>query len=117
MQTIFGACVGVSFRGATARDIVKGLKVGNKLLFEREPSNVYDKNAVRVIEPESGEFVGYLAKESNMEVADHLDNDLPYSCEVASFLTTIKPHLRINLYTVEEGNGEADGETTEPEPS
>lgn len=117
MQTVFGALVGVSFRGGEAREIVKELEIGARLLFEREPSNPYDSNAVRIIEPVSGVFVGYLAKESNMEVAAHLDEDLPYSCEVASFLTSIKPHLRIELCSVAEGNGEVNGEGAEPQSS
>lgn len=102
MIEIFSTVVGITFRPASAKEAMDSLVIGDRLLFEPEPSNPYDSNAVKVIEPESGEFIGYLSRESNSEVAEHLADDNPYHCEIVSFLSTRKPHVRIELYDREE---------------
>lgn len=107
---IFAAVVGITFRPASAKEAMDALGIGDRLLLEREPSNPYDSNAIRVIEPESGEFIGFIAKESNMEVAAHLDEDGPYRCEIVSFLATRKPHVSITLFAPDEADEFGDGE-------
>jgi hypothetical protein len=102
MIEVFSTVVGITFRPASAKEAMDSLVIGDRLLFEAEPSNPYDSNAVKVIEPKSGEFIGYLSRESNSEVAEHIADDNPYHCEIASFLSTRKPHVRIELYDREE---------------
>lgn len=97
MIEINAPLMGVNFRPPEAKSVVDQLTIGQRLLLEPEPSNPYDSNAVRVIEPKSGEFIGYLAKVSNAETAEHLANGGEYECEVLSFLGTRKPNLGIRL--------------------
>lgn len=113
MIEVFSTVVGITFRPASAKVAMDSLTVGSRLLFEPEPSNPYDENAVKVIEPESGEFIGYLSRESNAEVAEHLSLDNPYHCEVASFLSTRKPHVRIELFDREEPAKAIESDTDE----
>ncbi len=99
---IFSTLVGVSFRPASAKEIVKALSTGDELFLEHEPSNPYDSNAVKVYSDESFDdefFIGYLSRESNAETAEHLANVGEYNCEIVSFLNTMKPHLKITLHT------------------
>lgn len=110
MIEVYSAVVGISFRSAEAKAVMDNLANGDRLLLEPEPSNPYDSNAVRVIEPESGEFIGFLSRESNSEVAAHLAEDKPYHVEILSFLSQRKPHVSIKLYEVDEGDEGAGGE-------
>lgn len=98
MIEINAPLMGVQFRPAGAKAIVDQLTIGQRLELEPEPTNQYDANAVKVIEPESGEFIGYVAKVSNYETAQHLANGGAYACEVLSFLGTRKPDLGIRLF-------------------
>lgn len=107
MQTILAALVGVQFRPASAKEIVDNLEIGQDLTLEHEPSNEYDINAVKVLDPQSGEFIGYIERSMNYEIAKHLEESSPYTCKVVSWLATRKPHLQIELLGDEEGHGEA----------
>lgn len=98
---IFSTLVGVNFRPAEARALVKDCQIGHVFSLEAEPSNPYDSNAVKVIDPETGTFVGYLSRESNMETAEHLSTGGTATASIVSFLGTYKPHL-----LVEFGDGE-----------
>lgn len=102
MIEVYSAVVGIHFRPPEAKAVMDEVEIGDQLLLEPEPSNPYDSNAVRVIEPESGEFIGFLSRESNAEVAAHLAEDKPYYVEVLSFLAKRKPHVSIKLYEVDE---------------
>lgn len=110
MIEVFSAVVGISFRPASAKAAMDTLTIGDRLLLEPEPSNPYDSNAVRVIEPESGEFIGFLSRESNSEVAAHLAEDGPYAVRIESFLSSRKPHVSIKLYEADEPEDETIGE-------
>src|SRR3546814_3524175 len=79
---ILAALVGMNFRPSEAREVVKTLQIGHTLHLEPEPSNPYDPNAVKVIEPESGQFIGYLSRESNAETSAHLNERGEYECAV-----------------------------------
>lgn len=73
---------GLSFRPAEAKDVVRLLEVGDDLLLEREPYNVHDANAIKVLTPE-GTFIGYCDKLSNAPVAALLDEGVtPSSCKI-----------------------------------
>lgn len=99
IETVNAPLMGVNFRPAEAKERVKALEIGERLLLEREPSNEYDPNAVKV-KTQDGFFIGYVARTNNYEVADHLSRDLPYRCEVLSFLTTLKPDMEIKLFAI-----------------
>lgn len=96
-EQIFATLVGVNFRGAEAIAFVRDSQTGHSWNLEAEPSNPYDANAVKVIDPDSGLFVGYLSRESNMETAAHLNSGGKAFATTVSFLGTIKPHLLIEF--------------------
>ena len=92
--------VGVSFRPIEAKAMVNSLVAGQKLLLEREPTNAYDMNAIKVIEPESGIFLGYIDKINAMEMNYALETCGDYSCEVF-YPDKRRPALKISI---DEGN-------------
>lgn len=109
MDQIFSTLVGVNFRPPEARALVKFCQTGHVFDLEAEPTNPYDANAVKVIDPETGHFVGYLSRESNAETAEHLSNGGRAQATIVSFLGTYKPHLSIEF----DPAGEADGSDSE----
>lgn len=90
---VFSPLVGVTFRGAEVKEIVKNLTAddGERLTLEREPTNPYDVNAVKVLC--DGTHVGYIAKENNIAVAMALDEGAEVSVKIIGFENTIKPTL------------------------
>ena len=59
---------GVTFEGR--QDIIKGLRSGTDIMFERDPENKYDPNAVKVLA--EGKHIGFLPRGS--WVAKEMDN-------------------------------------------
>ena len=94
---IFVSLVGVSFRGAEAKEVVKHLTRddGKLLSLEAEPDNEYDSNAVKVIHDPSGLHIGYLARENNYDVFSALQNATELCIEIVGFENTFKPTLLI----------------------
>jgi hypothetical protein len=75
---------GTSFRPITAKTIVAGFQGGEALLIEREPHNQFDPNAIMVLDPETREHLGYVAKEVAVELAPMMDEGRFFSCRVES---------------------------------
>jgi len=104
---------GVNFRPTVAKEVVLALNVGDKLSLEREPSNKFDENAIRVLHPdeeaEDSRFLGYVAKEVAVVIAPLMDEGTEYSAEVYSFYNTITPVLFIS--PVKETETETVGES------
>jgi len=96
---IFVNLVGVTFRGAEAKEIVKRLTTedGDKLSLEPEPDNDYDSHAVRVIHDPTQIHIGYLARENNYEVFKALERGEPLNVRIVGFENTwtLKPTLLI----------------------
>jgi hypothetical protein len=101
---VFSPLVGVTFRPAEAKDIVRGLtqEDGDKLSLEAEPDNAYDPRAVKVIHTPTGEHLGYIARENNFEIFNALQNEVPLEIEIVSFENTLKPTLLITSVEEEE---------------
>lgn len=70
---------GVNFRPAEAKNIVKTMDETNTLTLERDPENAYDRFAIRVIDFESGEFLGFVAKEDAETLAPQMDDGTQFS--------------------------------------
>lgn len=106
---IFTTLAGLNFRPASAKDAVDNLSIGDFVSLKREVDNPYDSNAVQVWtnQPngDEGEFIGFIPKVDNVEIAEHLDAGGNASCEVVSFLATRKPGFKVTLVKTE-----ADGE-------
>lgn len=102
---ILTTLAGLNFRPASAKEAVDNLAAGESLRLERDPFNEYDSNAVKVLvevgEDEQGdvqlEFIGFIPKIDNTEIAEHLDADGEYTCTVVSWLATRKPSLKVEL--------------------
>ena len=94
---IFAPLVGVTFRGAGCREIVKHLTPddGELLILEAEPTNEYDSNAVKVIYQPTGDHIGYIAKENNPAVFAALERGEKLKVEIVGFENSIKPSLLI----------------------
>jgi len=95
---IFSPLVGVTFRGAEAKEIVKSLTPddGNQLFLEAEPDNDYDSHAVKVIHQPTHVHLGYLARENNYAVFVALERDEKLNIKIIGFENTIKPILLIS---------------------
>lgn len=92
------AVVGVNFRGADAKEVVKSLSVGDNLALAREPNNPYDANAIRVLYPEYDmTWIGYIEKEVAEEVAPLLDSSRACICKILDFHSTIRPYVEIEF--------------------
>lgn len=93
--------VGVNFRPAEAKAIVKELAIGDTLSLLRDPFNEYDSNAVKVMkaigDEGAAEFIGFIARVDNPEIADHLDQGGEYKCEVIDTTSMMKPSLKVTL--------------------
>ena len=72
---------GVNFRPIEAKVRVQELTEGHALTLEREPYNEHDSNAIKVIDPESEIFLGYVAKEVACELAPEMDAGMFVSCK------------------------------------
>ena len=73
---------GMNFRPESARLVAKQLVGGETLSLQREPSNIFDINAVQVIDPVSGEFIGYVATEIAADLAAEMDAGVQFTCIV-----------------------------------
>ena len=57
------------------------IEVGDNLIFEKEPTNKEDSNAIRIL-MESGNMLGYVPRYYNSAVIERLDKGMTYSCKV-----------------------------------
>jgi len=77
---LLSSLAGLSFRGHDAREAVQNLEVGEELTIEREPSNQYHGNAVRVIAADV--HVGYIERNVADTMAVWYDEGYDYRCIV-----------------------------------
>ena len=77
---IHSKIAGVTFE--ERQSIVKQLKVGDTLILEREPTNIYDKNAIKVLLPDK-RHVGYINKTLARDLSEAMDRKNNYSCFVS----------------------------------
>lgn len=87
--------VGANFRPAEAKAVVMSLQVGDSLDLQQDPFNAYDPRAVKVLF--NGSFLGFVPKEDNLEIFEHLSSGGEVSCIVTGFLSTLKPNIEIEL--------------------
>ena len=62
-------------------DSLPDIKINERLFFEREPGNAYDKSAIRVVTIKK-EHLGYVPRYFNAEILRRLDGNQSYSCIV-----------------------------------
>lgn len=86
---------GAKFRGVAVQAEVLALTPESKLSVEREPSNVYDSNAIKVLA--EGVFLGYVPKNIAAEVAPMLDAGEQCDCLFA-MADALSPHLILDFF-------------------
>lgn len=57
------------------------LNIGDKLRLQLEPSNQYDKNAIKILD-EEGNHVGYLPRYYSESILEYLKDNIEYRCTV-----------------------------------
>ena len=77
----FTKLAGVSFEGR--QYIAASLNIGDILYFEREPSNPYDKFAVKVM-TSNNQQVGYISKQFSEQISTNILNGVKYNVTVSS---------------------------------
>jgi hypothetical protein len=70
----------MNFRPVSAQTIVMGLEEGYELTLAREAHNPYDPNAIMVLDPATGEHLGYVAKEVAVDLAQEMDGGMLTRC-------------------------------------
>lgn len=95
---VFANLVGVTFRPAEIKPIVKALTTddGELLSLEADPTNEYDNHAVKVMYEPTGQHLGYIARENNFEIFLALERNEPLTIEIVGFENTLKPTLLIS---------------------
>lgn len=102
---------GVSFRPLEAKEIVNQLIEGSGLKLEREPFNPHDPNAIKVLDPDTNEHLGYVAKEHAVEIAALMDQGYEFDCTVSGFMKAGMPIL--SIHNDDEPDTLSDGEDDE----
>lgn len=85
MQKYQTNLAGLSFRPAEVKDLVALLEVGDEIFLEREGTNQFDGNAIRLYldTPGSGRvFIGYVEKLVNSPIAARLDEGATATAKV-----------------------------------
>jgi hypothetical protein len=79
MSKIFTKVVGSTFT-KNGQQIISGLKTNESLTLVREPSNQYDKNAIKILA--RNEPIGYVNAEAARSLAERMDNGEQFNCVV-----------------------------------
>lgn len=104
---ILTTLAGLNFRPASAKAAVDALEIGTDLRLEGEFDNAYDTNAVKVIVPDSDEFIGYIPKTDNWEIATAIREGATPVATVVGWEATRKPTLKVTLRDgIEPASGE-----------
>lgn len=88
--------VGVNFRPIEAQARITQLEAGHVLTLEREPENAYDSNAVKVIDPTTDIFLGYIERTVAVELAPLLDEGASSHCTITGFENRKRPVLHVS---------------------
>ncbi len=86
---------GASFRHADAKAALADLAIGETLTLERDPTNKWDPNAIKVLVGEA--FVGFIPKELAETVAVDMDHGRAVTCTVIDTDEMLKPGLRLDV--------------------
>ena len=78
---------GVSFEGR--QRYVRHMRVGERIILQRDRYNAYDRNAVKVINS-NGEQIGFLSREVASNVAPRMDMGHQYAA-VCTAVTGMNP--------------------------
>lgn len=85
--------VGATFRPAEAKDIVRGLTIGDHVQLIADPNNEYDETAVAVYSDDV--HIGFIPRGSNSALFERLMSGEKIEAEIVAFENTLKPVLEI----------------------
>lgn len=57
------------------------INIGDELIFEQEPENKFDVNAIKV-QTHTGDVLGYVPRYYNEAILERLKKDMTYSCKI-----------------------------------
>ena len=63
------------------------INVGDELVFEKEPENKFDANAIKVQTP-VGDVLGYVPRYYNESILERLEKNMTYSCKIIEINTS-----------------------------
>lgn len=98
--------VGASFRPASAKEIIKGLSIGDDVKLVADPHNQYDATAVACYYDDV--HIGFVPKESNSAIFHFLMDDNELTGRIIAFESTLKPILEID-FVGDEGSAQDEG--------
>jgi len=87
--------VGATFRPAASKEVLKQLKIGDKLELRADPNNEYDSTAVACYY--AHHHLGFIPKESNSALFAVLMDGAEISAEIIAWENTLKPVLEIHF--------------------
>ncbi|WP_164730877.1 helicase-related protein [Anoxybacter fermentans] len=87
--------VGVTFEGR--QEYLADLQEGEALEIRREPTNIYDHNAIGIWD-QKGRHLGYLNRKMSAHLAPLIDKGLEYNCSVSAVTGRDKETLGLNIY-------------------
>lgn len=85
---------GGKFRPTDAQQITLSLEPGTPLRLEREPTNPYDPNAIKVNDVD-GVHLGYVPKNVAVHLAPWMDSGWDFACRSAGHMAPLMPFLVI----------------------
>lgn len=89
-------CNGVRFRDKETREYVRTLHSGHKFTLEPEPHNLYDPNAIRVMD--GVWHIGYVERAVAAELTRELASGaIVTDCTMSGWASEIVPMLEIEL--------------------
>lgn len=87
--------VGATFRPAEAKEVVRGLSIGDRVKLVPDPENEYDSTAVACYYGDM--HIGFIPKESNSALFAVLLDGANIEGEVIAFENSLKPVLEIQF--------------------
>lgn len=87
--------VGATFRPAAAKEVLKQLRIGDRLELRADPDNEYDSTAVACYY--AHHHLGFIPRESNSALFAVLMDGAEITAEIIAFENTLKPVLEIHF--------------------
>ena len=121
MSSFYTKIAGVTFEGR--QEIIKKLSdegklsSGQKLELKREPDNLYDKNAIALLHPDTMQKLGYIGKDLAATMTLRMHEGVRYSAEVSQVTGGDGYSYGVNIIVFEETKATFNSEDSEFEES
>jgi len=98
-NSFFSKVAGVTY--GDRQLVAKSLRVGERLLLLREPTNIYDKNAIKVLTLDNRQ-VGYIASSTAVSLAYQMDKGKSCYCLVEAVTGGGMNNYGVNIKIIQE---------------